>query len=182
MCASHPEEAEFIPTNCYRGDCYLCSCLCFQLVCLLLFAGQLCGISPLPRNGRTTLVPAYISSMRIPSDLSKGHRFVSHRSVKPCAKTTRVRDTKDWNDKIKAYESTWLFRKLVHRDLAAGVSVQERVHKLAVILSFPRQISDVVELPYRRDKVSKSVMILIAVAVGIIFGISLSSLWSYWLF
>lgn len=134
---------------------------------LLLFAGQLCGMLPLPRNGRTALVPAYISSVWIPSDLSKGHRFVSHRSVKPCAKTPRMKDTKDWNNKVTAYESTWLFRKLVHRDLAAGVSVQERVHKLAVILSFPRQISDVVELPYRRDSVSKSVMLSIAVAVRI---------------
>lgn len=128
-------------------------------MCLLLIvAGQLCGISPLPRNGRTTLIPAYISSMGIPSDLPKGHRFVSHRSVKACAQTPRMRDTRDWNDKITAYESTWPSGKLVGGDLAAGVSVQEGVHKLAVILSFPRQISDVVELPYRRDKGSKSVM------------------------
>lgn len=82
-----------------------------------------------------------------------------------------MRDTKDGNDKFTASESTWLFRKLVHRDLAAGVSIQEGVHKLAVILSLPRQISDVVELPYRQDKVSKSVMLSIAVAVGIGFSL-----------
>lgn len=96
---------------------------------------------------------------------------MSHRSVKPCAKTPRMRDTKDGNDKFTASESTWLFWKLVHRDLAAGVSIQEGVHKLAVILSLPRQISDVVELPYRQDKVSKSVMLSIAVAVGIGFSL-----------
>lgn len=150
-------------------------------VCLLLlFAGQLCGISPHPRNGRTALIPAYIRSVRVPSHLSKAHRFVSHRSVKPCAKRHRRWETQK-TEMMAAYESTWPIGKLVHGDLAAGVSVQEGVHKLAVILSFPWQISDVVELPYKtrqRFKISH----VISRCHQLESGILLCSLWFSWLF
>lgn len=74
------------------------------LICLLVLAAQLCGISPLSRNGCTTLVPAYVGSVWIPSNLSEGHRFVSHRSVKPCTKTPWMR----WHKRLKWWAHSWL--------------------------------------------------------------------------